>query len=212
MDSPELETRYAVFDETNPNHVLKFVSLVESPAIGFLAVQFSKQEDREYKLAIHNEEQRIIFTPVLIPDQKIYREFDKKDESGKVIGVERFNMAFAADTIQTMALYFAQHGLSTKVDMQHSRNPIEGVTWFESAVLNPNRFCLAKGFERIPTGTWMLTGKVESDEVWAKIKAGEINGVSIDAVCGAESEPAHDPEVAEMARLLEQRLEKITQK
>lgn len=202
MASPEIETRYGDFDpDANPNHILKFVSMVGAPAIGFVQVLFSKQEDREYKLAIHNEEQRIVFTPVLIPDQKIYREF--KHEGGHI---ERFNLAFKAETIEKMAIYFAEHNVGS--DEQHTRNPIEGVVWFESAILNPNRFPVAKGFENIPAGTWFLTGKVKSDEVWAKIKAGEINGVSIDAICGAKSEEPESPEVAEMARLLEEKLSK----
>ena len=34
----------------------------------------------------------------------------------------------------------------------------------------------------MPLGTWMLTGKVNSDEVWKKIKSKEVNGVSIDGL------------------------------
>ena len=41
---------------------------------------------------------------------------------------------------------------------------------------------MLKGFEKLPEGTWFLTGKVNSDEVWAKIKSGEITGVSIDGL------------------------------
>ena len=34
----------------------------------------------------------------------------------------------------------------------------------------------------LPIGTWMLTSYIENDDVWAKIKAGEVKGYSIEGV------------------------------
>lgn len=169
--------------ETIPDKVVKFkrgkgglnlVSMVDAPAIGFVAIKFSEQQ--EFKLSVQDEEKRIIFTPVLIPDQKIYRE----------IKGEKFNLIFEKDTIEEVAIQFAEDGLAIKADVNHSRQLVDGVVWFESFILSKDRAPLAKGFEQIPEGTWFLTGKVYNDQVWADIKAGKIQGVSIDGLFQAE--------------------------
>jgi len=169
----ELPIRIAVFDKTKKEHGLKCISLVDRPAIGFMAVKMSEQN--EFKLAIQDEEQRIIFTPVLVPDQLIYRE----------VKGEKFNLVFTKETIADIAVDWSAKMLSNAVDINHSEKLIDGVTWFESFVLNEKRVSKAEGFENIPMGTWFVSGKVESDEVWGKIKSGEIKGVSIDGVFDA---------------------------
>jgi hypothetical protein len=149
---------------------LKTVSLVSDPAIQINWIKFNKQS--EIKLAIQNEDKRIIFTPVLIPNQLIYRN----------IAGEEFNLMFDKETIELVEQKWVKDNLSSAVDIEHSSKLIEGVTFFESVLLNNERFATAKGFEGLPEGTWFLTGKVESDDVWTKIKSGEVNGVSIDGL------------------------------
>lgn len=166
----ELPIKKAVLDPSQPNMGLQMISLVADPAIQINWIKFDKQNP--IKLAIQNTEKRIIFTPVLIPNQLIYRN----------IGGEEFNLMFDADTIEQVALKWQKDSLASKVDTEHTQQLIQGVTFFESVILNKDRFALAKGFEKLPEGTWFLTGKVDSDEVWAKIQAGEVNGVSIDGL------------------------------
>ena len=36
------------------------------------------------------------------------------------------------------------------------------------------------GFEHLPKGTWFVTMKVNNDDIWAKVKEGEIKGFSIE--------------------------------
>lgn len=166
----ELPIKKAVFDPNDGEMGLKAVSLVSDPAIQINWIKFNK--DNFIKLAIHNEDKRIIFTPVLIPDQLIYRN----------MGGEEFNLMFDAATIEQVALKWQKDNLNKSVDIEHSQKLIEGVTFFESVILNSQRFAKAVGFEGLPEGTWFLTGKVDSDVVWEQIKAGEVNGVSIDGL------------------------------
>lgn len=165
-----LPIKKAILDPSQPELGLQMISLVENPAIQISWITFN--EDKPFKLAVQNEEKRIIFTPALIPNQKIYRN----------INGEEFDLVFDADTIEQIALKWHKDNLTSKVDTEHSQQLIEGVTFFESVLLNKDRFALAKGFEGLPEGTWMLTGKVESDEVWSKIKANQFNGISIDGL------------------------------
>ena len=96
--------------------------------------------------------------------------------------VRQFNLMFDKETIELVEQKWVKDNLSSAVDIEHSSKLIEGVTFFESVLLNNERFATAKGFEGLPEGTWFLTGKVESDDVWTKIKSGEVNGVSIDGL------------------------------
>ena len=166
----ELPIKKAIIDVEDSEMGLKTVSLVSDPAIQINWIKFNKQS--EIKLAIQNEDKRIIFTPVLIPNQLIYRN----------IAGEEFNLMFDKETIEQVAQKWVKDNLSSTVDIEHSSKLIEGVTFFESVLLNNERFATAKGFEGLPEGTWFLTGKVESDEVWSKVKSGEVNGVSIDGL------------------------------
>lgn len=166
----ELPIKEAVFDKLDPEMGLKMVSLVSDPAIQIGWIKFDEQTP--IKLAIQNEEKRIIFTPVLIPDQKIYRN----------IGGEEFNLRFSAQTIEEVAMDWQQKNLSSSVDINHNQQLIEGVTFFETFLKSSDRNPTQKGFEKLPEGTWFLTGKVNSDEVWVKIQSGEITGVSIDGL------------------------------
>ena len=166
----ELPIKKAIIDVEDSEMGLKTVSLVSDPAIQINWIKFNKQS--EIKLAIQNEDKRIIFTPVLIPNQLIYRN----------IAGEEFNLMFDKETIELVEQKWVKDNLSSTVDIEHSSKLIDGVTFFESVLLNNERFATAKGFEGLPEGTWFLTGKVESDEVWSKVKSGEINGVSIDGL------------------------------
>ena len=166
----ELPIKKAIIDVEDSEMGLKTVSLVSDPAIQINWIKFNKQS--EIKLAIKNEDKRIIFTPVLIPNQLIYRN----------IAGEEFNLMFDKETIELVEQKWVKDNLSSAVDIEHSSKLIDGVTFFESVLLNNERFATAKGFEGLPEGTWFLTGKVESDDVWTKIKSGEVNGVSIDGI------------------------------
>lgn len=166
----ELPIKKAIIDVEDSEMGLKTVSLVSDPAIQINWIKFNKQS--EIKLAIQNEDKRIIFTPVLIPNQLIYRN----------IAGEEFNLMFDKETIELIEQKWVKDNLSSAVDIEHSSKLIDGVTFFESVLLNNERFATAKGFEGLPEGTWFLTGKVESDDVWTKVKSGEINGVSIDGL------------------------------
>ena len=163
--------RIAVFnDEIATEDGMKILSLVETPAIGFEAVQMS--EYKEIKLEIEDEGERIIFTPVLIPDQKIYRR-DGEDE---------FDLVFPKETIKQIAVNFARMNVNNKVDINHSTKLIDGVVFFEMFLKDSRRAKSLGNFDELPDGTLFATGKVYNDEVWQKIQAGEIKGVSIDGL------------------------------
>ena len=157
-------------DPNEPKLGMKIMSMVDAPAIMVNWVKF--KDSNQVKFAIDSEEQRIVFAPALIPDMPIYRN----------MGGKEFYLTIDAQTIQETAIKFAKDNLNNNLDINHDGNVIGDVTIFESFITSPNRVQSAKGFEELPIGTWFIAAKVNNDEVWNKIKAGELNGFSIDAL------------------------------
>jgi hypothetical protein len=155
------------------------ISLVESPAMEgtFIAL---KEQEKPIELKTVSEEQRILLGLVLEPNKLIYR-FDEQTK-------EEFNITFDEQTIKDLAYGFFKsnsHGNST---IEHDNNPIKGVTFTESWIVeNPtndksNNF----GFS-YPKGSWVAVMKVDSDEVWHNyVKTGKVLGFSIDAMLSLE--------------------------
>lgn len=170
----ERPVRLAVFDPENMDMGLKIISLVDTPAIGFEAIKMS--EHSEIKLEIQNEEERIIFTPILIPDQKIYRNMNG----------EEFDLVFTKEVIKDVLIQFSKKNINTNIDINHSENLIKGATFFEFFLKDSRRAKSVGSFDELPDGTLFGSAKVEDDAVWEDIKAGKIKGVSIDGIFKTE--------------------------
>lgn len=149
--------------------VFNNVSFVTRPAIEEGFIRLSKQDRHEIRLKI-NEESRIVSGPVLIPGQPIYRV----GESGR-----EFYITWSKDTIKQVAINFFQHNRQNEGNVEHEFS-INGVTFFESYIINKERGLVPKEFEDLPTGTWILSAKVNDDATWQLIKDGTLTGFSID--------------------------------
>lgn len=155
-----------VFDEEQS--VFNNVAFVTEPAIEENFIQLSKQ-DETVKLSI-DEEKRIVSGPALIPDMPIYR-----DQGGR-----KFYITWTADVIKQMAINFFRNSRQNSGNVEH-QVPVNGITYFESYIIDKERGISPVEFKDLPDGTWMLSAKVLNDEVWALVKEGALNGFSIDA-------------------------------
>ena len=151
------------------------IALVENPAIEVGFVALSKDGVVEVKLKM-DEEQRMIYTPVLIPNQKILRA----DENG-----EAYQIYFSSETIKEAARDYLKAGsLVSKFNNEHNENePIEGVTVVESWIVDnkPNDKSVHLGFD-VPVGTWMQGIKIDNEQVWSLVKEGKYKGISIEGL------------------------------
>ena len=61
---------------------------------------------------------------------------------------------------------------------------MDGVTVVESWIVTDpqNDKSNALGFKDIPKNTWMVSYKVDNNELWEKVKSGEVQGFSIEGV------------------------------
>lgn len=147
------------------------ISLVENPAIEIDFIALSKENI--IKLAEVSEEKRLLISPVLIPNQPIYRRDDKGNE---------FNIIFPAETILKAQQNFYKQGFQRNSNIEHDDSlTLNDVTFVESWIKEDDTHdkSLKYGFN-LPNGTWFAVMKVENDETWQKVKNGEVKGFSIE--------------------------------
>lgn len=130
-----------------------------------------KQVERK-TFAIQDEEQKIISGPLMLADTPIYRN----DQNGE------YYVVFSKETIKKVVQRYFKKGYQANVNLMHeSGNPVSGVTMFESFIADKSRGIYPmKGFEDVPDGSWFGSFKVDNDEVWQQIKAGNVRGFSVE--------------------------------
>jgi hypothetical protein len=144
------------------------VSVVDMPAIesNFVALA----SDIEIKLAEVDNEKHILMGAALIPNKQIYRKFGK----------DEFYVFFSKETVKKASELFLKNGNQSNATLQHN-SKIDGMTVVESWIIDDTEFDKSKkyGFS-LPVGTWMISMKVDNEDVWQRVKAGEIKGFSIE--------------------------------
>ena len=148
------------------------ISLVDDPAIESNFLLFNKEE--EPIIFSENEEQKIITGPALIPDKKILRKYKN----------EFFDVVLNKQTIKDTAVKFFKENNQTNTTLQHKEKIDNNDTvFFESWIIENFEKDKANylGFKDLPNGTWMVSLKIQNDELWEKIKNGNFNGFSIEA-------------------------------
>jgi len=81
------------------------------------------------------------------------------------------------EEITKAAYYFAKSG--SKVDLQHSFEPLDGATVVESWIAKAD---FSIGDETIQKGTWLMTVEIADQNIWDAIEKGEITGFSMGGV------------------------------
>lgn len=151
------------------NGVFNNISIVDMPAIERNFLKFS-EETAEVKFKV-NDEQRIVTGAALITDQPIYR----RDSNGR-----EFYVRFNEEAIKEMAIRFFGDHSNTNGNVMHSVT-VDGVTFFESYLINKERGICPVEFSDLPEGSWIVSAKITNDKVWQLIKEGKLKGFSIDA-------------------------------
>ena len=157
-----------IIDPKDEQSGIDAVSVVESPAIEENFVALSKHE---VELKEVDKEKRILMGAALIPNKKIYRVNEKKEE---------YYIYFSEDTVrQAMELFF-KNGNQSNATYEH-KDAVKGMTVVESWLIDDPKSDKSQlyGFN-LPKGTWMISMKVDNDEVWNDVKAGKVKGFSIE--------------------------------
>lgn len=171
----ELRIYDYVFDPEQMSGI-KLIALVENPATEILAVQLSKEiPTYEFKLA--SEEERILVSPILIPDQLIYRSN---------INGEPAYVKASKETIAKLQEHFVSMGYQKNANIEHQGDMIDGIVFTEQWIVrNSEQDTInAYGFENVPVGSWCVKAKL-SQELWTEyVKTGKIKAFSVEGMLG----------------------------
>lgn len=162
------------------------VSLVEKPAIEENFIALSKHQIELKAL----EEKRIVIGAALIPNKKIYRR-DKDKE---------FEIYFTDETVRRASELVFMRNQHQNATLEHAVK-LSGMAIVESWIIEDEEKDKSKvyGFD-LPKGTWMITMKVMDDNIWEKVKNGEVKGFSIEGYFAEKYEMSAREKVAELLR------------
>jgi predicted nucleic acid-binding Zn-ribbon protein len=134
------------------------------------------EQPQKIEFAQVDEDKRLLLGAALIPNKKIYRNVDGKE----------FYITFTEQTIEKLAHNFFKKQKNNNSSLEHELK-LEGMSVVEAWTVqdpeNDKSNAFGKTYEK---GTWVTMMKVDNDEIWNKVKEGEIKGFSIDAVLGLD--------------------------
>ena len=148
---------------------IEAISIVDKPAIeeNFIALK----EQPKVQLAEVDKEKKILMGAALVPDRNIYRKE----------GENEYFIYFSKDTVRKASELFLMRGNQNKSTLEHQAD-LHGLSVVESWIIEDETHDKTRKYGLdMPVGTWMVSMKVNNNEVWEKyIKTGLVKGFSIE--------------------------------
>lgn len=164
----QLETIELFIDDLEETGI-EAISLVEYPAIEENFVALSKQK---IKLQTMDEEKRLVIGLALVPNKKIYRNNK---------GFE-YNITFSEQTVRKAAEKYLKSLKIHNATVEHETE-VDGVYLTESWIVEDSKKDKTSIYGlNAPEGSWAVSMRIENDDVWEKVKAGEYLGFSIEGM------------------------------
>jgi len=156
-----------IIDEENEFSGIEAISVVENPAIEEDFIALKKEP---VMLAEVDAEKRILMGAALVPNKKILRRGSDED----------YYIYFSEETVRKASELFLKRGYQSNSTLEHNEK-LEGMTVVESWLVEDEKKDKSRkyGFD-VPVGTWMVSMKVYNDDIWKKVKDGEVHGFSIE--------------------------------
>tara|TARA_R100000664_G_scaffold1670_1_gene4378 strand:- start:43 stop:768 length:726 start_codon:yes stop_codon:yes gene_type:complete len=159
-----------VISDENQELAIDAISLVANPAIEQDMVYFNKKKNN-LTLAKIDEEKRMLVSPALIPNKQIFR-YDPNTDS-------EYYVYFSPETVRKASELYLKHNNHHKATYEH-QDRVSGVltveSWIKEGDMDKSKMY---GYD-LPNGTWFVKMKINNTELWNKIKAGELKGLSIE--------------------------------
>lgn len=160
------------------------ISLVDKPAIEENFIYFSEQQKISFEA---NEEKKEVVGPIMIPNKKIIR-FNPD--------MGYYYVRFTEEVIKDIMYRYSKDGLFNAFGIHHAYDTDDVVmleVWMKESDNDKSK---DYGYD-LPNGTVFVKAKIESDELFASIKGGDINGFSIEIK--ADIKPTKEEEMTEFS-------------
>ena len=165
----ELEVIELFIDEDNDLNGIEAISIVENPAIeeDFIALK----EQGKLELAKVDEEKRILMGAALIPNKRIYRNN----------GLQEYYIFFSEKTVRKASELFLTNGKQNNSTLEHESD-LDGLSVVESWIIEDDIKDKSRKYDlRMPVGTWMVSVKVNNDDIWEEfVRTRKVKGFSIE--------------------------------
>lgn len=179
-------------DEENLESGIDAISVVESPAI---ESDFVALKNQEIKLAEIDSEKRILMGPALIPNKPIYRRNEEKE----------YYIYFSKGTVKKASELFLMRGNQNNSTLEHQL-PLTGLSVVESWLVEDVTHDKTKKYGlEVPLGTWMVSMKVNNDEIWNDfVKTGKVKGFSIEGYFADKMQRPKDSTIKDELAVIEE--------
>ena len=108
----------------------------------------------------------------MVPDKMIPR----RGSMGEV-----YSVFFTEETIRKISEKFLREKHTDKTNLEHTPINLSDVYVIESWIIeDPTNDKSTKFGYDLPSGTWMVSMKVEDDKIWNSVKQGNIKGFSVE--------------------------------
>ena len=153
------------------------ISLVTEPAIESDFVFFNKDKDI-VKETFSNDDKHILYGAVLRPDFPIYRND----------GENEYYLEFTSESIERMARDYMMNYRQGNVTIQHEEyaNEVFMVESWIKQDMDKDKSVSVGLDKSLPIGTWFCGFYVNNNDVWERIKSGELKGFSVEAMIDLE--------------------------
>jgi hypothetical protein len=113
----------------------------------------------------------MLISPALIPNKQIFRYNPNTDSE--------YYVYFSTDTVRKASELYLKYNNHHKATYQH-QDRVAGVLTVESWIKEGDQDKSKMYGYDLPNGTWFVKMKIENNDLWEKIKAGELKGLSIE--------------------------------
>ena len=173
----------------DPDDGCYVISLVEDPAVDVDFLKFSKNKSqvcaskcfksqvcaskcfKSKKMWFEENDKHIVTGIAMRADYPIYRNQDG----------EEFCIVFSKEVIRDMVERFFKEGLEKAISIDHSQN-IDDCVVIESYFIDKERGICPKEFTEIEDGSWIVSVKINNEDIWNRIKKGDFKGFSIETL------------------------------
>lgn len=176
-NNEEIEVFELFIDEDADMSGIEAISIVENPAI---EEDFVYLKSHKVKFASLDNDKRLLIGPALIPDKKIIRLNEDN---------QKYYIYFSKDTVRKASELFLTRNKQNNSTLEHEV-AINGLSVVESWIIEDAVKDKSRKYGmNLPIGTWMVSVKVNNDEIWQEyVKSGAVKGFSIEGFFTDNSE------------------------
>jgi len=130
----------------------------------------------------------------LVPDKEIYRRN----------GEHEFNIVFSKDTVKKASELYLKRLKNNNATLEHEED-VKGVSVIESWIVEDVKKDKSALYNlNAVEGAWVVTMKIDNDEVWQDVKSGKYLGFSIEGFFSDNSQEEMSQEEIDANKMFEE--------